>query len=219
MKTPMHHPDEALILKYAGGCQDEAINLIMSTHIHHCPHCQNALSNSENICGHYFSELDIAKVKEGDLEKDFDQLWSKIENNGVSQEEYTKKERISPLDHYLQKNKKHIKQQSVFSNISEQILPISTDNIKVSIMEIGAGVTIPQHAHQGYEITQVLSGGFTDQKGIYNSGDMVIKGHNDQHEIKILEDAPCRSLVVRCGDLKFLGTKGILYNMLFKIFD
>lgn len=223
MSTPNHHPDEALIYQFAKGSLEESFNLIISTHIHSCPKCQSKIAEAEDICGYFFSQLPKEAVDNTLSDEDtFDKLWKNISEseNTVLHSSPVSKPSIkrSPLENYLERNQSRLEKKSSFSNITETILPLSGNDIRVSIMEIGAAVEIPQHTHTGYEMTQIISGGFYDQKGSYHAGDMTIKDSNDFHAPKIFDDEPCKCLVVRCGSLKFTGSMGLIYNSLFKFF-
>lgn len=218
IQHPNHHPDEALMYHFASGCTEEALNLILATHIYSCPQCQLLQKEAEDVCGHIFSTLPI---DDEDMNGSFDALWNVIGQSHHEQGVSATIPKItqSPLETYLERNRHRLKVKNTFPRISETILPLSNDRIKVSIMDIGAGVKIPPHTHVGYELTQVLSGGFYDQKGSYHSGDLTIKDSSDNHSPTIFDDEPCQCLVVRCGDLKFTGSMSLIYNSLFKFLD
>jgi|GEM_PF-3303492 len=222
--APNHHPHDSLIYSFAKGSQDQALNLMLATHFHNCAHCSNLLNAAEHLYGGYISDLP-QQASDIPSDHDFDQLWSKIETNNAHQHNKTASKttssdkKLTPLERYLNRNQHNLKINNNIPNISETILPLSNNDIKVSVLNIAAGTHIPQHTHQGLEMTQVISGGFFDEKSQYHAGDLSIKDQADNHTPVIFDDAPCVCLVVRYGSLKFTGSMRFVYNAMFKLLD
>ncbi|MFT6072372.1 MAG: putative transcriptional regulator [Alphaproteobacteria bacterium] len=222
MNKPNNHPHDDLIYTYAKGCKDEALNLILSTHFYSCNECQIFLQSAEHLFGDFFSDLPtnnlVSDTKSADV---FDRIWETVQSDCVSGKTTINplNKKQSPLDRYLEKNKNKLQVNTNFPHISETILPLSTREVKVSIMNIDAGTEIPPHTHKGLELTQIISGGFYDQKSAYHAGDLTFKDHQDNHAPKIFDDSPCKCLVVRYGGLKFTGSMGLVYNSIFRLLD
>ena len=43
------------------------------------------------------------------------------------------------------------------------------------------GKMMPKHGHEGLEATMVFHGGYSDESGDYNKGDLVILEDNEEH--------------------------------------
>ena len=52
-----HHPDEGLLLAYASGVADEAMSLILATHMAYCETCRAEVAKLERIGGSLLQEL------------------------------------------------------------------------------------------------------------------------------------------------------------------
>lgn len=224
MNIPTHHPSQELIYQFASGSKDDILNLIIATHIHYCKECQLALDNAEDVFGSYFEKISNNINQNDFIDKDntkiFDRIWCKINDYSheldtiINDDVYA-----SPLDKYLRRNQNYLKRKNIIPYVNETILPISKKDIRVSIVEVDAGVNLPEHTHDGYEMTQILSGGFSDNQGDYYQGDFVFKNNTHSHSPKIFDNEQCKCLVVRFGNLKFTGTAGIFYNYLSKVID
>jgi putative transcriptional regulator len=46
-------------------------------------------------------------------------------------------------------------------------------NARANMLHIGKGGAIPKHRHQGYELTLLLAGSYSDENGTYHKGDFI----------------------------------------------
>ena len=52
-----HHPDDALLLAYASGAADEAVSLILATHLSYCSQCRLRSGEMEAIGGALLEDM------------------------------------------------------------------------------------------------------------------------------------------------------------------
>ena len=57
-----HHPDETLLLAYASGATDEALGLVVATHIAYCDQCRGVTARLEAIGGSLLQDLAPASL-------------------------------------------------------------------------------------------------------------------------------------------------------------
>ena len=84
----------------------------------------------------------------------------------------------------------------------------------VSILRAKPGAKVPQHTHEGIEMTLVLQGQLSDGGVIYSKGDLAINDEHDDHRPQITGEEVCYCLIVRRGDLRFTGTFSRFLNYL-----
>lgn len=84
----------------------------------------------------------------------------------------------------------------------------------VSLLRARPGSTVPQHTHQGQEMTLVLQGCLSDGGVEYRKGDIAINDEHDDHSPKVIGDEICYCLIVQNGDLRFTGRLGRVLNFL-----
>ena len=72
---------------------------------------------------------------------------------------------------------------------------------------------MPTHSHEGIEATMVFQGGYSDEAGDYNKGDLVILSGDDVHSPVSSTDSGCLCLVIYSGSLKFKGILGPILNL------
>lgn len=86
--------------------------------------------------------------------------------------------------------------------------------LETELYRIAPGARIPRHSHAGSEYTLVVAGGFTDERGSYGPGDVMINGPEDCHQPVGDEGEVCFALAVRDGGLRFTGMMGVIQRLL-----
>lgn len=85
---------------------------------------------------------------------------------------------------------------------------------RVSLMRARPGAWLPQHGHDGEELTLVLAGAMADGGRVHRAGDIVAMGAADDHKPRIVGAEVCYCLIVRDGALRYSGTFGRALNFL-----
>lgn len=80
------------------------------------------------------------------------------------------------------------------------------------LYRIAPGKRIPQHSHEGTEITLVLRGGFSDETGHYVRGDIAIANEEVDHVPVADKGTECVCFAVLDAPLRLTGPVGRLLN-------
>ena len=216
-----HHPSSELLLNYAMGNCKEAESLIISSHIAYCPLCKAEVAKYQSIGGFFLNnqeELNVSKSLWSDLLEKLD---------GVDQEDKTTNYidhkiktnlcndsiRIpSFLHHYLETSDTNM-WSSTINNVKYFNLKFQDISYKGKMLEIPPGKSMPKHSHEGLEATMVFYGGYSDESGNYNKGDLAILSGDEEHSPVSFEKAGCLCLVIYSGSLKFKGILGSILNL------
>ena len=221
LKEINSHPSSDMLLKYSMGNTTEAESLMISCHIAYCAECKEELKKYETIGGYYLSNH-----KELSVSKD---LWKNIleKVDGLDQEQYqvnyTSHSIISNLSHsdikipstlseYLGTDFDTANWKSSINNIKYKDIKFQDKNISGKLLEIPADKSMPKHGHEALEATLVLHGGYSDEKGDYNKGDLVVASSNEVHS-PVSAASGCICLVVYSGSLQFKGLLGSILNL------
>ncbi|MCB1509114.1 MAG: ChrR family anti-sigma-E factor [Hyphomicrobiaceae bacterium] len=102
----------------------------------------------------------------------------------------------------------------ILPGLKEARLP-EEDGCSVSLMQIRAGTKVPQHTHEGQEITLVLKGAFADETGRYGAGDIAIGDEALDHRPIVPQDEDCLCFIVIDGRLRLTGPVGGLVSRFF----
>lgn len=96
-------------------------------------------------------------------------------------------------------------------------LPIGDPGYKTRLLRLKAGKSVPQHTHEGHELTVVIEGGFSDVQGHHVRGDLVIADATIDHRPVADADGDCLCLAVTDAPLRLTGRIGRLLNPLLRI--
>ena len=215
------HASSDMLLKYSMGNTTEAESLIISCHVAYCAECKQEIKKYETIGGYYLSNH-----KELSVSKD---LWKNIlgKLDGLDQEQnltnYTThsiKSNLSDnnikipstLSEYIGSECDTNNWKSSLNNIKHKDINFKDENIIGKLLEIPANKSMPKHGHEALEATLVLHGGYSDEKGEYNKGDLVIASSDEVHS-PVSDPSGCICLVVYSGSLQFKGLLGSILNL------
>jgi len=66
--------------------------------------------------------------------------------------------------------------------LSRARILLDEGEIHTNLLHIGAGGSIPEHTHKGFELTLLLAGTFADEQGEYVQGDFIMLDKRHQHQ-------------------------------------
>ena len=89
-----------------------------------------------------------------------------------------------------------------YGTAAEVELPIRAPGYRTTLIRVRPGRMVPQHTHEGNELTVVLEGAFHDETGHYGRGDLAIADSSVDHRPVADEAEDCLCLAVtehRCA--------------------
>ncbi|ATY79497.1 transcriptional regulator [Aeromonas veronii] len=89
--------------------------------------------------------------------------------------------------------------------IRQQSLPLDEMGARASLLHIEAGGRIPEHTHQGYELTLLLAGNIQDGDTLYKAGDFIWRDASHSHSPHTPDGCLCYT--VQDAPVQF--TKGV----------
>lgn len=85
--------------------------------------------------------------------------------------------------------------------------------LKLEVIRLDAGKSVPWHSHKGRELTLCVQGEFSDGLATYGPGDFSITDGTVRHQPKAHSGAPAYALAVTDAGLKFEGLLGTLQRI------
>ncbi|HYD98947.1 MAG TPA: ChrR family anti-sigma-E factor, partial [Alphaproteobacteria bacterium] len=76
---------------------------------------------------------------------------------------------------------------------------------KARLLRVHAGTAMPQHTHDGEELTLVLCGAFRDETGRYARGDLAVTDSEIDHQPVAEPGEACICLAVTDAPLRLTG--------------
>ncbi|MCI5043150.1 MAG: ChrR family anti-sigma-E factor [Aquisalinus sp.] len=217
---PNVHPTDELLSDYAAGSLSEGVSLAIATHIAMCPQCQAHVQQLEAIGGAMIMSAVETSVGEHVLENVLAQT-SSVESKPVSQPVLPgdlKNQDIilpNPLRDYL--GAKTLRELDYLNwttlpGYSEYVASDRSDKTKVRLLRVAAGMTLPQHTHEGLELTLILKGSFSDHNGTCGVGDLSVADPATDHAPSVDRTGECICLAVTDAPLRLTGRFGRMLN-------
>lgn len=199
-----HHLSDKILMAYSSGTLPEAFGLAVATHIEMCDECRARLHAFEAVGGAVLEETPApAQMRASALA---DTLAKIKALPPVEKMAKPKKlgDAVVPeaLARYIGGGVEAIEWRSVGGGVRQAILPTSRA-ATARLLYIPAGAAVPDHGHNGLEMTLVLQGAFSDGSARFGRGDIEIADDDVEHQPVAEMGADCICLAVTDAPLKF----------------
>jgi len=213
----IHHPPDEMLLDYAAGNQDEAVALVVATHLALCPACRVRVAGYEALGGALLEDLEPVAVG-GDV------LGKLMRNLDTAPDAPQDDHRPAPprtapagpdmlprpLRDLAGRDVDAVPWKSVLPGLEEFTIDLGRrhrgkDGTNARLLRLRAGRAFPRHTHQGIELLQVLTGSFQDETGHYVRGDISVADGSVDHQPVADDDQDCVCLIVTEAPLRLTG--------------
>lgn len=211
---PAFHPTDEHLLDYATGAQDEAVALLIGTHLALCPACRERAAALDALGGALLEEAGTATLGASALNDCLERLSSGGAPPPPPQIRTRPRDPVvpEPLRSYLGRPLDELPWRNYGPKIREFRMSVGDGGHTVRILRIAAGSALPEHRHAGEELTLVLAGGFSYDGRSFARGDVDTADSTVVHTPVADADGECVCLAVNTGPLRFTGLFGRLLN-------
>ena len=207
-----HHPDIATLMCCAAGSQPEAFAAVVASHLSLCPECREEVRRMQEIGVALFDKLEpvpvscqvpIVAMRAGEAEAGppppLDrEATERICKTGVPQ----------PLAKHVGCCLDDVAWRLAAPGIWTYEIPLSQGCCgTLHLVKVAPGSALPEHGHDGAELTLVLKGSYTDEFGTVRPGDVADLDEETTHSPAACPDKGCICLMARHGELDFGGNK------------
>jgi putative transcriptional regulator len=219
-----HHPDDNLLTEYSSGSLATALGLIVCAHLQACPHCRKRVENLNKLGAAILNQ----SIAEAVQPESFEQLMTRIRNQNSdaatsnapsSLRELHSAYANDPLLKYLPKiiakllpRDGKLKWERVSGALKTARLKTGQQDYEVAFQRISSGGKVVEHDHGGLEVTLVLCGSFSDEDGVYNQGDFLVRNPGEIHRPTATQNQDCLCISVVEAPVKVTGLFGKLIN-------
>ena len=210
-----HHPDDNMLVEYASGSLPWALSISVSAHMQLCPQCRAKHQQLSILGGAYLDEAPSENVEEDS----FSRLMSRIASNqGTHQASpvkipQSKDVQATQLPKVIQKLlPDNLQWRKVSSALKMARLTTGQEQYEVAFHKISKGGKVVEHDHKGLEVTLVLEGSFSDEGGVYQRGDFIVRDPGQTHRPTATLDQDCLCLSVCEAPVAVKGWLGKVVN-------
>ena len=175
--TVLHHPVDETLLGYANGSLPFALALVVAAHLDGCQPCRQTVVLAEALAGAFLDRTPPNEIAPDALSRALERLDAMVEaapvpasgNYGLelppalARQRIGKRRRIAP----------GFWVRSIVKDIDS--------GTRAYLLGAAAGKSIPQHGHQGVEMTLVVKGDFFDGDVCYGPGDFLQTDDSGSH--------------------------------------
>ncbi len=200
-KDIKHHLTDDLLMAYAAGSLPEAFDLMVATHLSLCDHCRARAESFDAVGGCVLEEQAAAsQMSEDSLAATMALIAQGAPTPKPARPHCSVLP--TPLQDYVGGDVNAIRWKSVGMGVKQAILPTMGD-ATARLLFIPAGAAVPDHGHNGIELTMVLQGAFSDEVDHFARGDVEIADETLEHTPIADISGDCICLAVTDAPLKF----------------
>ncbi|MEQ9695894.1 ChrR family anti-sigma-E factor [Shimia sp. SDUM112013] len=211
MSVINHHIPDAMIASYAAGTLPHAFAVVVATHISMCDKCRAALEAHQSVGGALLETGDAVPVSASLKDSLLAQL-----DEPFTPEPVFERSGVYPGPVMEAMKGRDPKWKKMGMGVRQDILS-EDKNGSVRLLWIPPGQAVPDHSHNGLELTLVLQGSFSDQTGRFGVGDLEVADHELEHTPTADPGLPCICLAATDARLRFNAYVPRLLQPIFRI--
>ena len=211
MSAVTHHIPEPMIAAYATGNLSHAYSMVVASHLSYCRDCQAILGAHQSAGGALLETCESAAISTN-MKAD---LMAMLDEPAKPEPIYDRKG-IYPGPVMQALKGKAPRWRTLGMGVKQSILHESNGG-SARLLYIPAGQAVPDHSHNGLELTLVLHGSFTDEVGRFDVGDVEIGDEDLEHTPVADAGEPCICLAATDAPLRFNAFMPRLLQPLFRI--
>jgi putative transcriptional regulator len=209
------HPDLDVITEFSAGALPLAQSACVSVHLSFCDQCTRQVEQFTSVGAALFDSLEPVPVGDAQLNA----VLARLDEAPPLAYAKTEEKNGTPaiLQRLMSGDFSDLSWKKIGSSLRISYLQTGDPTHEFALYHIKAGGRIPEHTHQGSEMTLVLEGGFSDANGSYNKGDFIFRRPGDVHAPTALQSEDCICLAVLDAPLKFTNWKYRWMNPFLKL--
>jgi putative transcriptional regulator len=216
-----HHPDDAILVDYAAGHLDEATGLLIATHLALCPLCRRNAAAFDALGGALLDTLPPLPVEEACLAAVLARLDEPASPEPPSSGLMSGPAPGAgvpvlpePLRSYVGTELDGVRWKPLLRGLDQFVIAMAPGPSATRLLRLAGGGAIPRHTHLGTEMMLVLQGGFSDHRGHYRRGDVMVADATVDHRPIADRGDPCLCLAVTDSPLRLTGPVARWFNRL-----
>ncbi|MGY5450212.1 ChrR family anti-sigma-E factor [Agarivorans sp. MS3-6] len=223
MTSIQFHPVEQSLNLYAAGQLDPAMSIMVSTHLEFCSTCRQAVHAVEQKLATQLEEAK-ADAMNSELDSMLQMIMQQSPDTVIEpakpqlQQEINLGNKRFPLPRALQAHPQHIGPWGRLPGKIQRARVDAVSDSKMNFIYMDKDSALPEHTHQGQEITLVLAGTFIDDAGTYVPGDFIIQNAENKHTPRTAANQDCLCLTLLDAPLHFTSGLASLLNPFSQLF-
>jgi len=211
MTAIIHHIPDALLTAYAAGSLPRPYALVVATHISMCVKCRAAFDAHQAAGG-----VVLENIAEEPLTSSLKSRTLGLLDKPVASKPTYARTGVFPGPVMEALEGKSPRWKSLGLGVRQSILSAGSQG-SARLLYIPPGQAVPDHSHNGLELTLVLQGSFSDSAGRFSVGDLEVADQDVEHTPTADAGAPCICIAATDAPLRFNSLIPQILQPLFRI--
>lgn len=221
-----HHPDINMLVEYASGSLPWALGISVSAHLQLCPLCRQQTQQMNVLGGSHLEDTKTEAIANGSFNRLLERIQKEEKTNNAISKPAVKNDSLStqtlttgqPLPKVIKKLiPPRLRWKKVSSALAMAHLTAGQNDYEVAFHKISKGGKVVEHDHKGLEVTLVLEGSFSDEQGVYQRGDFIVREPGQTHRPTATQNQDCLCFSVCAAPVKVTGFLGALVNPFLRV--
>ncbi|SMR72017.1 anti-ECFsigma factor, ChrR [Aliiroseovarius halocynthiae] len=206
-----HHTPDSMLAAYAAGTLPHPFAIVVAAHISMCATCRASLEAHQAVGGLVLEDTQCTALTDGLKSATLAMLDDVVIPDPVFEADGIFP---GPLVQALKGRAPQWKKLGM--GVRQDIIQADRSG-SVRLLYIPPGQAVPDHGHNGLELTLVLQGSFHDETGTFGVGDLEVADETLDHTPIAGGDIPCICLAATDAPLRFHALIPRLLQPLFRI--
>jgi putative transcriptional regulator len=193
-----HHPTQVLLQQFVAGDLPVSVSVAVAMHVELCSHCQQKVDalNAEQA-EHRLSDTVITTDQLGDEFSDMLADITADDSLDIVRQHARSRIQIDQRSVLMPRALAQVEfgQWQRVGKLARSRMDIDDGELRSSMLQIDAGGQVPHHTHNGFGITVMLDGSFSDEFGSYERGDFIWLDQEHTHHPESAEGCLCYTVV------------------------
>lgn len=216
-----HLPPQDMLVDYASGALPQPVAMAVATHAQLCDESRNRITALEEVGGAMLMDLAPEVMSSGALDAVLDRLDELPDTDDpvddgavVGASLAGDLEDLLPADLRVRlvRDANGIRWRHKGGAVESAEISSDVDGFDVRLLRIKAGKAVPQHTHEGLEITLCLTGSYRDGDERFAKGDFQVADPSVDHRPVADADEDCIVLAVVEQRIRLTGLFGRVVN-------
>ncbi|GAA3852973.1 ChrR family anti-sigma-E factor [Celeribacter arenosi] len=212
MQSIHHHIPDSLLAAYVSGALPRPFGVVVAAHVSLCETCRAAMLAHEAAGGAILDSFEPIEVS-SDLRE---RVLASLDDEVAPEPAPVQADGPLPAPVVEALGGRKPKWRSLGPGASQCILEHGAAG-SVRLLKISPGYEVPDHSHNGLELTLVLQGAFRDVTGRYGRGDLEVADSDLEHTPIAEQGEACICLAASDAPLKFSSLIPRIFQPIFRI--
>lgn len=210
----VHHPDDATLASYAACSIERNFSVVLDMHIKDCPQCQQRIRDAEELGAALMKQMPAAELDDGFK----DRLFALLDEPSADTQPPSPSA-LATVPDFIADWKNTDPDQLAWKRMGPGVryLRLPATQGQLFMLRIAPGTCLPEHGHEGSELTLVLSGSYSDEIGRFTPGCIADLDDQVDHQPIADRNEDCICLVATDAPLRFHGWVPRLFQSYFHI--